>query len=309
MLSQSSYDSECKNKYEPALISGIPLYLHRESRVVTVSKPYDLGNGSVRKHNIPVSAIPCYAYRYGNSGGENKEKSSNDPSPSASSVPPSVTGGQKPPVPQSCPYSGKESASPDSTTTDARNEMQSTKSSTPAATAPAQSSESVPRNEEENVSDSKSNIFPKAHISCVEDSLKESELRPEDVTKYCKKLFKFKELEVTKFKTWKERRAYLKQSNRKKIETELLNRPTLPEGTKIITIPSLELSNLPGTEGESAINQKVVKKSKKKWIINPAGKSTVCLLHEYVQQSLKTQPYYQFTELDNSATPYAAIVR
>ena len=69
------------------------------------------------------------------------------------------------------------------------------------------------------------------------------------------------------------------------------------------------MSNLPGTEGESAINQKVVKKSKKKWIINPAGKSTVCLLHEYVQQSLKTQPYYQFTELDNSATPYAAIVR
>ena len=35
----------------------------------------------------------------------------------------------------------------------------------------------------------------------------------------------------------------------------------------------------------------------------------VCLLHEYVQQSLKTQPYYQFTELDNAATPYAAIVK
>ena len=83
----------------------------------------------------------------------------------------------------------------------------------------------------------------------------------------------------------------------------------MPEGTKIITIPSLELSNLPGTEGESALNQKVVKKSKKKWIINPVGKSMVCLLHEYVQQSLKTQPYYQFTELDNAATPYAAIVR
>ena len=56
---------------------------------------------------------------------------------------------------------------------------------------------------------------------------------------------------------------------------ELQNRPTLPEGTKIITIPTLELSNIPGTEGESAINQKVVKKSKKKWIINPVGKSMV----------------------------------
>jgi microprocessor complex subunit DGCR8 len=34
----------------------------------------------------------------------------------------------------------------------------------------------------------------------------------------------------------------------------------------------------------------------------------VCLLHEYVQQSLKTQPYYHFTELENAATPYAATV-
>jgi len=88
----------------------------------------------------------------------------------------------------------------------------------------------------------------------------------------------------------------------------LSNRPTLPEGTKIITIPSLEMSTIPGTEGDSAINQKVVKKSKKKWLMNPVGKSMVCLLHEYVQQSLKMQPYYTFTELDNAATPYAAIV-
>ena len=48
--------------------SGIPLYLHRGTRVVTASEPYDLGNGSVRKHNVPISAIPSYAYKYyGNS--------------------------------------------------------------------------------------------------------------------------------------------------------------------------------------------------------------------------------------------------
>ena len=63
-----------------------------------------------------------------------------------------------------------------------------------------------------------------------------------------------------------------------RIEKELLNRPTLPEGTKIITIPTLEMGSVPGTDGESALNQKVVKKSKKKWIFNPVGKSTVRLL-------------------------------
>ena len=58
----------------------------------------------------------------------------------------------------------------------------------------------------------------------------------------------------------------------------MISRPTLPEGTKIITIPSLELSNICTADGDSAINQKVVKKSKKKWIINPVGKSTVSLV-------------------------------
>lgn len=43
--------------------SGMPLYLHRSTRVCTLSKPYFLGPGSARKHNIPLSAIPCLEYR------------------------------------------------------------------------------------------------------------------------------------------------------------------------------------------------------------------------------------------------------
>jgi len=283
--------------------SGMPLYLHRESRVVTASKPYDLGHGSVRKHNIPISAIPCYAYKYLSPPNEPIE-----PAP-----------------PQSCPYSGassfRENASPDSTTDTSDASKKSLKpaqvpisasiSPTPSCSQSSDTSahaQSVLHSSDPPDSNS-SKVFPRAQISTIEETLKQSELTPEEVTNYCKKVFKFKELEVAKFKTWKERRAYFKQSHKKKVEKELMNRPTLPEGTKIITIPTLELSNIPGTEGESAINQKVVKKSKKKWVINPVGKSMVCLLHEYVQQSLKTQPYYNFTELDNAATPYAAVVK
>lgn len=43
--------------------SGMPLYLHRASRVCTLSKPYFLGPGSARKHAIPLSAVPCFEYR------------------------------------------------------------------------------------------------------------------------------------------------------------------------------------------------------------------------------------------------------
>ncbi|KAK7499102.1 hypothetical protein BaRGS_00009649 [Batillaria attramentaria] len=43
--------------------SGMPVYLHRESRVCTLAQPYFLGSGSARKHDIPISAIPCLKYR------------------------------------------------------------------------------------------------------------------------------------------------------------------------------------------------------------------------------------------------------
>lgn len=42
--------------------------------------------------------------------------------------------------------------------------------------------------------------------------------------------------------------------------------------------------------------------------MNPNGKSYICILHEYVQHALKKQPTYEFKELENAATPYAATV-
>ena len=42
--------------------------------------------------------------------------------------------------------------------------------------------------------------------------------------------------------------------------------------------------------------------------MNPQGKSSVCILHEYVQHALRQQPTYQFRELENAATPYSATV-
>jgi hypothetical protein len=39
--------------------SGFPLYFHKQTRVVTLSRPYFLGSISVRHHLIPVASIPC----------------------------------------------------------------------------------------------------------------------------------------------------------------------------------------------------------------------------------------------------------
>ena len=34
----------------------------------------------------------------------------------------------------------------------------------------------------------------------------------------------------------------------------------------------------------------------------------MCLLHEYVNQSLRSYPTYKFEEVDNAATPYSVTV-
>ncbi|CAD6189779.1 unnamed protein product [Caenorhabditis auriculariae] len=37
----------------------MPVYMHKFTRSVTLSRPYFLGEGSLRSHRIPLSAIPC----------------------------------------------------------------------------------------------------------------------------------------------------------------------------------------------------------------------------------------------------------
>lgn len=64
-----------------------------------------------------------------------------------------------------------------------------------------------------------------------------------------------------------------------------LQRPTLPKNTKLITCP-IKTSTADGKAGRA-----------REWIMNPNGKSYVCILHEYIQRALKDQPVYTFKEL------------
>lgn len=125
--------------------------------------------------------------------------------------------------------------------------------------------------------------LPNARIETVKENTETQNLKPEQVKEYCERLFQFKDIKVMRFKSWSERRQFTK---RRKYEKQL-QRPTLPDGTKLITFP-VQTGEVDGA-GSSVI--------KKEWIMNPNGKSYVCILHEYVQHALKKQPTYKFTEL------------
>lgn len=147
---------------------------------------------------------------------------------------------------------------------------------------------------ESHTNESKTLSLPNARIETVVENEEAKSLTSEQVQDYCNNLFKFRTIRVMRFKSWSARRKFTK--NRKNIKH--LKRPTLPDGTKLITFPVVNT----GSEG----NQN--NRPKKEWIMNPNGKSYVCILHEYVQHALKKQPTYEFKELDNAATPYSATV-
>ena len=309
----------------------MPVYLHKLSRVCTLAKPYYLGSGSTRKHEIPVSAIPCLAYRRelakekdgikGPPGGEaKKDEPLNNPnkkddeqdsakeekmqidSAAGSSCPVNHSGDQPAdhtePVDKSEDVAMNEaqeiesqlnelvSATTESLVSDAQAECDEIGKAMDSSTLPA---DNGPQQQQSN---SKKPSFI-AKVETVKDNKKERSLNYTKVREYCVNLFEFQEITIRKFKTWADRKNHMQQ--RKQAQ-----RPSLPEGTKLITCPlPVNKEQGPETQGRNM---------RKEFVMNPAGKSSVCILHEFVQHAERVQPKYVFQELENANTPYSATV-
>lgn len=246
----------------------MPLYLHRHSRVCSLSRPYFLGPGSVRKHEIPISSIPCLNYQKAlekekeliEQQRQMKEQQDRE---EAENLKSQETNGT-------------------SNLTNGLSVMLNLCKPVPASATKAQ----LP-------------LIPNAKVETVAENLKAHSLTPQQFTEYCKKRFNFKTIRVMRFKSWSARRKFTK--NRKHIKH--LQRPTLPEGTKLITFPVMSAE-----VHDPSLPTPSTRTPKKEWVMNPNGKSFVCILHEYVQHAWKKQPSYEFKELENSATPYLATV-
>lgn len=130
-----------------------------------------------------------------------------------------------------------------------------------------------------------------AKIETSEENKSAQSVEAVDLREYCKQLFKFQKITMIPFKSWADKRKYSRMTK----DLKRRQRPTLPGDTKLLKFP---IPNRDGTKSNS----------KGEWIINPNGKSYVCILHEYVQNALKKHPKYEFKELENPATPYSATV-
>ncbi|KAM9858094.1 microprocessor complex subunit DGCR8 [Aulostomus maculatus] len=248
--------------------SGIPVYLHRETRVVTWSRPYFLGTGSIRKHDPPTSSIPCLHYKKMK---EQEEKELNgEVAPNAGRSPIKSSeeaageeqeGTSDAPVEERYGVPASSLADGEGTT----NHSQQGKDAPPCDTAQG----------------------ALGQVKAKVEVCKDESIELEDFRLYLEKCFDFEQVTVKKFRTWAERRQFNRDMKRKQAESE---RPILPANQKLIT---LSVQDAP---------------TKKEFVINPNGKSEVCILHEYMQRVLKVRPVYNFFECENPSEPFGASV-
>ncbi|XP_040156195.1 microprocessor complex subunit DGCR8 [Anopheles arabiensis] len=266
-------------------MSGMPLYLHKASRVCTASRPYFLGPGSVRKHEIPLSAIPCLNYRKALEKEDELKKEL--AAATAAQAAAAANGAENGDASNETASEGQEGVTKEAAEPVPERQLHNAQLSKMIASATTTAE-----------AQANAKLLPlkvSAKIETVTENLKAQSLTSDAVVEYCKKLFRFKTIRVLRFKSWAARRKFTK--HRKHIKN--LQRPTLPDGTKLITFPMLNIEDEQGNPHA---------RPKKEWIMNPNGKSYVCILHEYVQHALRKQPTYEFKELENAATPYSATV-
>ncbi|XP_017580703.2 microprocessor complex subunit DGCR8 [Pygocentrus nattereri] len=250
--------------------SGIPVYLHRETRVVTWSRPYFLGTGSIRKHDPPTSSIPCLHY----TKMKEQEKREQNGEVTPNTVSPVKAG--------EIDSDGVESAKePDST---APEEGSASGSHEESGTDLADSTETAEEKESQGSETAQGAL---GQVRAKVEVCKDESVDIEEFRSYLEKCFDFEQVTVKKFRTWAERRQFNRDMKRKQAESE---RPILPANQKLIT---LSVQDAP---------------TKKEFVINPNGKSEVCILHEYMQRVLKVRPVYNFFECENPSEPFGASV-
>ncbi|XP_061528961.1 microprocessor complex subunit DGCR8 [Phycodurus eques] len=252
--------------------SGIPVYLHRETRVVTWSRPYFLGTGSIRKHDPPTSSIPCLHYKKMKEHDEKELNGNVDPQAEESPVKPRVEA------------NGDDHVANSENTAEVHDNLPASSPANGDLEGEGITNHSQPIKEAQACDIAQGAL---GQVRAKVEVCKDESIELEDFRLYLEKCFDFEQVTVKKFRTWAERRQFNRDMKRKQAESE---RPILPANQKLIT---LSVQDAP---------------TKKEFVINPNGKSEVCILHEYMQRVLKVRPVYNFFECENPSEPFGASV-
>ncbi|XP_052746606.1 microprocessor complex subunit DGCR8 isoform X2 [Bicyclus anynana] len=270
--------------------SGMPIYFHKPSRVCTLSKPYFLGSSNCRNHDIPITAIPCLAYRRGLEEVEKEKEIDRKVEEQVKNLSQNVAKESMESVAKSDVNTvsdvTKEGAE---TTKEEAMPLLADKEDQKDKVCDDTSNVDVPMSRQPVILPS-GDVIPAPRVQNINNNWNKQHLTPEQLNDYCKKLFKFKTVQSLQFKTWLARRRFVKAK-------KALQYPKMPEGAKLISIPV-------GNSGQD----KDGKGAKRNWVMNMNSNSCLSVFHEYVNRALHKQPVYEYKHIENASTPYEASV-
>lgn len=262
--------------------AGICFYIHEPTNVISTTRPYMLGPGSIKKHKLCANAIPCLDYMRPRNKTLDDARDMNVPSDK-------LLTDQNSTVNINAETKEESETEIQNAVDDLQTKTKADENSTVHINAEAKEVSQTETLEFSNVPDS-------SKTECRTDSVqkhKENFVTHEEASAYFKKLYRHRTIMIRKFNSWKMKRAFVhKQKCKNKITK---NVPAAPEGMIVIKVPKL--------------NSRTNKIEMSDWTLNPSGKSNVCLLHEYLQRAVKTHPIYVCKELENAKTPYMATIK
>jgi hypothetical protein len=279
--------------------SGFPLYFHKQTRVVTLSRPYFLGSISVRHHLIPVASIPClYMKRLQEEQDETEQSSpSNDQS--------------------KCPFQTTQQESSTRKRKRSEDDVEEGEISSPhPSTAtnleesppPASSSSTQTTAEISSTRPTKPQQLPVSlqilTNSTLDDALRYTTLTSDELRSYCQRQFAFEQREFKFFPSLGDKWKYIRNAQMKRREmntpadAQIIELQPLTSNDQSVVVsatlkttdtppqPSLKSSTTTTTLESTNLNNKKV-------TINLyPSKSPIALLQEYALKRLKATVRY-----------------
>lgn len=298
--------------------SGYPLYFHKQSRVVTLSRPYFLGSVSVRHHLIPMASIPCL---YMKKLQDEQDLPDGSSASNEESKCPFKTTSEKP-VSRKRKHSEEdieegeiESPRP-STTADSEQSAAATTTTTTEA-----SSTRPPKPQQLPVS------LQILTNSTLDDTLQHTTLSSDDLRAYCQRRFAFEQREFKFFPSLGDKWKYIRQAQMKRREmstpadAQVIELQPLTSTDQSVVVsaslkttdtppqPSLKPSKVPVEPPHTHNNNNNSANTNKKVTIDLyPSKSPIALLQEYALKRLKATVRYDWFTTDVSNSPFGCRV-
>ena len=280
--------------------SGYPLYFHKQTRVVTLSRPYFLGSVSVRHHLIPVAAIPCLYMK------KLQEQDAAEESSSSVNECPFKMTNEEP----SCNRKRKRSeedveegeiSSPHPAITENSEEISTPVTSETPPTRPAKPQQ-LPVS------------LQILSNSTLDDPLRYSTLSSDELRDYCQRQFAFEKREFKFFPSLSAKWKYIRQVQVKRREmntppdAQIIElQPLTSSDQSVVVSASLKTIDTPpqplpkASESNNLNNKKVT-------IDLYPSKSPIALLQEYALKRLKATVRYDWFTTDVSNSPFGCRV-